>query len=97
MTADAVAAPVEATTESRQCEVTTTWRDIAKIGLLGGAVALYLCLVGIVPVFHARPLITGVITLGQVRCSARWRSRARSRHAGRGPPAEHSSPAGRPG
>ena len=30
------------------------------------AVAVYLCLVGIVPVFHARPLINGVISLGQM-------------------------------
>src|SRR4029450_10732959 len=31
-----------------------------------GTVALYLCFVGIVPVFHERQLIAGVITLGQV-------------------------------
>jgi len=42
------------------------WRHVIRVGLIGGAVALYLCLVGIVPVFHARQLIAGVITLGQV-------------------------------
>ena len=52
----------------RRCasEAATNWREIAKIGLIGGAIALYLCLVGIVPVFHARQLIAGVITLGQI-------------------------------
>jgi len=66
MTADAVAAPVGSTTDVAPTESSTDWRDIAKIGLIGGAVAIYLCLVGIVPVFHARQLIAGVITLGQV-------------------------------
>ena len=66
MTADAVAAPVGSTTDVAPTESATDWRDIAKIGLIGGAVAIYLCLVGIVPVFHARQLIAGVITLGQV-------------------------------
>jgi branched-chain amino acid transport system permease protein len=36
-----------------------------RMGLIGGAVGLYLCLVGIVPTFDARPLIKDVITLGQ--------------------------------
>lgn len=40
-------------------------RAILRIGLLGGVIALYLCLVGIVPIFHDRPLIAGIITLGQ--------------------------------
>ena len=66
MTADAVAAPVDATPDIAPSEAATTWREIAKIGLIGGAIALYLCLVGIVPVFHERQLIAGVITLGQV-------------------------------
>jgi branched-chain amino acid transport system permease protein len=65
MTADAVTAPV-ATSDVAPFEAATTWREIAKIGLIGGAVAIYLCLVGIVPVFHSRQLIAGVITLGQV-------------------------------
>ncbi len=66
MTADAVAAPVEATTNVAPAEAAISWREVAKIGLIGGAVALYLCLVGIIPVFHSRQLIAGVITLGQV-------------------------------
>jgi branched-chain amino acid transport system permease protein len=33
--------------------------------MLGGAVAIYLCLVGIVPVFANRPLIVGIVELGQ--------------------------------
>ena len=58
--------PLEATTDIAPDEAASTWRDVAKIGLIGGAIALYLCLVGIVPVFHSRQLIAGVITLGQV-------------------------------
>ena len=66
MTADAVAARVDATPDIEPYEAATTWREIAKIGLIGGVIAIYLCLVGIVPVFHSRQLIAGVITLGQV-------------------------------
>ena len=40
-------------------------RTLVRTGFLGGAVAIYLCLVGIVPVFHERPLIVGVVELGQ--------------------------------
>ena len=36
-----------------------------KIGLLGGAITIYLCLVGMVETFHKRDVITDVITLGQ--------------------------------
>ena len=36
-----------------------------RTGVIGGWVAIYLCLVGIVPVFNERPLIVGVISLGQ--------------------------------
>ncbi len=42
------------------------WAPIAgRIGLVAGAVGLYLCLTGIVPTFDERPLIKDVITLGQ--------------------------------
>src|SRR3990172_8873534 len=44
-----------------------TWRDwgaVVRIGLLGGVVALYLCLAGLVGVFSERALITGIISLG---------------------------------
>lgn len=46
-------------------EPTQTWREIAQIGLIAGAAAIYLCLVGIVPVFDARPLVAGIISLGE--------------------------------
>jgi branched-chain amino acid transport system permease protein len=41
------------------------WQPVLRVGLLGGAVALYLCIVGIVPTFNERPLIAGVISLGE--------------------------------
>ncbi len=41
------------------------WRPVFRAGLLGGAVAIYLCIVGIVPIFHGRPLISGIVSLGQ--------------------------------
>lgn len=40
-------------------------QTLLRAGALGGAVAVYLCLVGIVPEFAARPLIGGVVSLGQ--------------------------------
>ncbi|MCJ7712030.1 MAG: hypothetical protein MUQ32_14505 [Chloroflexi bacterium] len=40
-------------------------RALLRAGVLGGIVAIYLCLVGIVPVFADRPLIIGVVELGQ--------------------------------
>jgi branched-chain amino acid transport system permease protein len=40
-------------------------QSVLRIGLLGGAIAIYLCLVGIVPVFATRALIVGVVSLGQ--------------------------------
>ena len=41
------------------------WTAVIRVGLVGAAVAIFLCLVGIVPVFHARGLIKDVISLGQ--------------------------------
>jgi branched-chain amino acid transport system permease protein len=41
------------------------WIGAVRVGLLGGTVAVYLALVGIVPLFDERPLISGVISLGQ--------------------------------
>ena len=41
------------------------WHASGRVGLLGAVVAVYLCLVGIVPIFHVRPLIDGIISLGQ--------------------------------
>jgi branched-chain amino acid transport system permease protein len=43
----------------------SSWRGAAGVGLAGTTVALYLCLVGIVPVFAARPLVRDVISLGE--------------------------------
>ncbi len=40
-------------------------RRVIRTGLLGAVIALYLCMVGIVPIFNARPLVQGVISLGQ--------------------------------
>jgi branched-chain amino acid transport system permease protein len=40
-------------------------RRAVQIGIIAGVVAIYLCLVGIVPVFAARPLIVDVLELGQ--------------------------------
>ena len=42
-----------------------TTREVVRVGLIAGAVAIYLCLVGIVPVFNERPLIDGIISLGE--------------------------------
>ncbi len=42
------------------------WLPAIRLGLLGAAIALYLCFIGIVAIFDPRPLIQGVISLGQV-------------------------------
>jgi branched-chain amino acid transport system permease protein len=42
------------------------WRGVINIGLIAGAVAIYLAVVGIVPVFAERPLVRDVISLGQL-------------------------------
>jgi branched-chain amino acid transport system permease protein len=42
------------------------WSPIIKVGLLGGVVAIYLALVGILTALAGRAIITGVISLGQV-------------------------------
>jgi branched-chain amino acid transport system permease protein len=41
------------------------WGHVIRTGLIGAAVAVYACLVGIVPAFHERPMIQGIISLGQ--------------------------------
>jgi branched-chain amino acid transport system permease protein len=41
------------------------WSLAIRVGLVAGAVGLYLCLVGIVETFDKRPLINGVVSLGQ--------------------------------
>ena len=42
------------------------WRGPVGVGFVGGGVVTYLCAVGIVPVFSDRPLVQGVISLGQL-------------------------------
>ncbi|MGH2357699.1 MAG: ABC transporter permease subunit [Candidatus Limnocylindria bacterium] len=41
------------------------WGKAIRIGLIGAAASVYLSLTGIVPVFHERPLIEDIISLGQ--------------------------------
>lgn len=41
------------------------WRQALYVGLIGAAGATYLSLVGIVPTFDARPLVSGVVSLGE--------------------------------
>lgn len=43
----------------------TDWRRGFRTGLIGAAIALFVCVVGIAPVFHERALIKGIISLGQ--------------------------------
>ena len=42
-----------------------SWGHAVRVGLVGAALAVYLCLVGVVSSFDARPMIQGVISLGQ--------------------------------
>ena len=42
------------------------WRGVINVGLVAGGVAIYLCVVGIVPIFSGQPLVVGVISLGQL-------------------------------
>src|SRR5918996_4483683 len=42
-----------------------SWGYAVRVGLVGAALAIYLCLVGIVSGFDARSMIQGVISLGQ--------------------------------
>jgi branched-chain amino acid transport system permease protein len=42
-----------------------SWGRAVRVGLIGAAVAIYVCLVGVVSGFHAKAMIQGVISLGQ--------------------------------
>jgi branched-chain amino acid transport system permease protein len=42
------------------------WRRVVNVGLIAGGVVIYLCVVGIVPVFSTRPLIRDAVSLGQL-------------------------------
>ncbi|HSN73685.1 MAG TPA: hypothetical protein VL334_01185, partial [Anaerolineae bacterium] len=59
MTASSVSVPLATSSGSR-------WSPVIKIGLLGGIVAIYLALVGILTALANRMIITGVISLGQI-------------------------------
>ena len=41
------------------------WRGVLGVALVAGAVVIYLCVVGIVPIFGERPLVDEVVTLGE--------------------------------
>jgi branched-chain amino acid transport system permease protein len=43
----------------------SAWRPVLRMGLIGLVVTVYLCLVGIVGTFSSRPIVAGVISLGQ--------------------------------
>jgi branched-chain amino acid transport system permease protein len=46
--------------------VVAAWRGVVSVGLVAIAVILYLCVVGIVPVFGERALVRDIVSLGQV-------------------------------
>ena len=41
------------------------WRPVVRMGLLGGVIALFLCLVGIIEASNRTQVISGVLTVGQ--------------------------------
>jgi branched-chain amino acid transport system permease protein len=43
----------------------SAWRRVIGVGLVGAALAIYMSLVGIVPAFAERPMISGVLALGE--------------------------------
>ena len=47
-------------------ELKFSWTDILKYGIIGGVVAIYVILVGMVEAFNERYIITETLTLGQV-------------------------------
>ena len=42
------------------------WRRVARFGVIGAIVAIYFCVVGIVGTFATRPIVAGVVSLGQM-------------------------------
>jgi len=55
-----------ATTATPLVSADRGWRGVLIVGAIGGAIALYLSLVGIVPIFGERPLVRDIISLGQM-------------------------------
>ncbi|HSR33315.1 MAG TPA: leucine/isoleucine/valine transporter permease subunit, partial [Anaerolineae bacterium] len=41
------------------------WQSVVQVGLLGGVIALFLCLVGIVEASNGTTIVSGVISMGQ--------------------------------
>jgi branched-chain amino acid transport system permease protein len=41
------------------------WQSVVQVGLLGGVIALFLCLVGIIEASHRTPVVSGVLSVGQ--------------------------------
>lgn len=60
------------TTDSTTGRMSLDWGGTIRFGLLGAAVGVFLCLVGIVGEFHERPLIEDVISLGQTALVLTW-------------------------
>ncbi len=42
------------------------WMDALRTGLIGGAISLLICLVGMTEEFNDRPIVEGIVTMGQV-------------------------------
>jgi branched-chain amino acid transport system permease protein len=59
MTATTASLPSQASANNR-------WAPVIQVGLIGGVVAIYLALVGILTALANRMIITGVISLGQI-------------------------------
>jgi branched-chain amino acid transport system permease protein len=59
------ASTIQATGMTEPASSSWHLRAFLRTGVLGGVISIYLCLVGIVPVFADRALIVGVIELGQ--------------------------------
>ncbi len=44
----------------------SVWMDAIRMGLIGGAVSLLICIVGMTEEFNDRPIVEGIVTMGQV-------------------------------
>jgi branched-chain amino acid transport system permease protein len=51
---------------TRQASANNRWSPVIQVGLIGGVVAIYLALVGILTALANRMIITGVISLGEI-------------------------------
>ena len=55
-----------------QEQVRFDWKEVVKLGLLGGLAALFVCLVGMVQTFGEKDVIGGVISQGQILLLLIW-------------------------